>query len=861
MIESVDLDQLSEGALTPAMTPVLPPACHRRLSKDFTGSGMKLMDQTQKQELRYAVAAACAVMFAEGFCATMSFPFASFMVEHLRGGTGRLGIMTGIYFTAYPIGSLLTARMWGSQANSLGRRACLLISLCCSTLLTLAIAICPIFEVVVLLRFTQGLMSCSLAMARTCLRERVEQLKGDEVWAFSLMQAAFAASSVVGPALGGILYGWQATPDFLPHILPWAPPQMVASCLYMLSVTFSYAFMVETVDMEIGKRIRAQKSKEVILFTDSSIIDFLIMVAGHSYVFTGWEVGYPLLARSSSLEDWNSARIGITFLVGSVGLLLHTLFTYPTMVKNMGLSAIWSWSWIACVVVISSFPRMIGYLLALGFHPESWAVTFANYLAQLFISVLQGANFTTLQLMLNRIISARDNPEQALPLANAWMVSLQSIARAISPVITGSLAPVPTFYHGRLAFDGLAAVGTVCCLMCGLVLKKTQDCTVFAMEKRLPTSVTTTTTTTTKPQIDVETSADGYHQLKEQENGHSSPSSKGSSPLVGYLLTIGLASLSAVITLVTGLASKAVALPHYTENFVRCFSGSITLAIMCKVSGTKMKQDPATMKSSAWLACADWFFLWGYVEAMQYFTPTQYSATSISMTPILSVPLGLLFLSESVSITKLIGMLRNVMVVILVIDPFGFFSEPGSSGSQPASPGTPNASSTSLISGFVWGLVACLGSVFMRIVQRRLTHVPSIVTSFWCFAINAVLWFPPGSIPPEIRVPFLWPTTPQDHLGLGAVPASIWLATMFSGCLGALMISGQAITLKYIDVGTFSTLIAPLNLVFSFAITAFTTSTPQPPRAMYGVLLAILGIVAETCVNKFANSKVSNSSG
>jgi len=418
--------------------------------------------------MRQAILTACAIMFAEGFNATMSFPFASFMVEHLHGTDARLGFFTGLFFAAFSVGPLLTARMWGSAANYVGRRPCLLTSLFSSILLTISISLCRHYEVVLLLRFAQGCMSCALPMARTSLRERVQQLKGDEVQAFSLLQAAFAISSVMGPALGGILYGWPAGNDFL---LPWAVPHILASCLYVSSFTFATAYFVETADLDIPMSLRRQKSDEVDLFRYSSVIYTLIMTAGHSYVFTGWEVGYPLLARNPNLEAWSSEMIGVTFLIGSICLLLHTVFTYPVMVKKLGLNAVWSWSWIVCIVMLITFPRLLKLCIASGFAGNSWCIFVANYVAQIFISVLQGCNFTTLQLMLNRVIAARGN-EYALSLANGYMVSAQGLARATSPIMTGSLIARPSLCEGVMAFDALACIAAVCCLLFGWALQR-----------------------------------------------------------------------------------------------------------------------------------------------------------------------------------------------------------------------------------------------------------------------------------------------------------------------------------------------------------------------------------------------------
>jgi hypothetical protein len=240
--------------------------------------------------------------------------------------------------------------------------------------------------------------------------------------------------------------------------------------------------MLETLDLEIPSSLRAQRSNKVALLHDPCVIQFLVMVAGHSYVVSGWEVGYPLLARNYFYEAWPSARIGIAFLIGSIGLLFHTLFTYPAMVKKMGLCMVWSWSWVVSIIVLIMFPRMVTFLLTLGFDSKSCVIIVANYMAQLFISVLQGCNFTTLQLMLHQLINVHDHSDYALPLAKGWMVSLQGLARAVSPVMTGSFAASPSVCHGVLAFDALACVAAVCCLLSGQILKTRLETRVVAVE-------------------------------------------------------------------------------------------------------------------------------------------------------------------------------------------------------------------------------------------------------------------------------------------------------------------------------------------------------------------------------------------
>mmetsp|Transcript_34948 Transcript_34948/g.62907 ORF Transcript_34948/g.62907 Transcript_34948/m.62907 type:complete len:481 (+) Transcript_34948:70-1512(+) len=432
-----------------------------------------------KPEVRNAVIAACAAMFVEGFYATVSFPFASFMVEDMRGREN-LGTMTGLFFTAFPIGSLLTAKRWGDTGNIIGRRNSLLISVSCQLVLTLGMAFCPIYEIMVFLRFLQGFTNCTLPMTRTTLRERIQQLEclDDEVRAFSLLQTAYAASVVSGPAIGGFLYGLPAGT----FILPWGTAHLLCVVFYCFSLLFNYMFMVETVDLDVPNDLRRQSSREVKLSDDMSMIYYMLMVSGHSYVFTGWEVGYPLLARNKELQGWSSAMIGITFLVGSIGLLLHTLFSYPIMVRSWGLGSVWSSSWLICIVVLIVFPRLVNQMLSMGYAGHSTEIIIANYVAQLFVSVLQGCNFTTLQFILNRLIAVRNDSEYALPLANGWSAALQAVARAISPSFTGTFMTSESIFDGNLSFDALAVIGILCCFLSGWVLQKSLGKKVLALE-------------------------------------------------------------------------------------------------------------------------------------------------------------------------------------------------------------------------------------------------------------------------------------------------------------------------------------------------------------------------------------------
>merc|ERR1740117_1503869 len=89
------------------------------------------------------------------------------------------------------------------------------------------------------------------------------------------------------------------------------------------------------------------------------------MGGGHSYIFTGWEIGYPLLARSSIAAggaQWTTSQIGTTFLVGSAGALLYSLAVYPVVSNRFGVWKVWTVSSSVALVFIFAFPRLLATL-------------------------------------------------------------------------------------------------------------------------------------------------------------------------------------------------------------------------------------------------------------------------------------------------------------------------------------------------------------------------------------------------------------------------------------------------------------------------------------------------------------------
>jgi hypothetical protein len=154
--------------------------------------------------------------------------------------------------------------------------------------------------------------------------------------------------------------------------------------------------------------------------------------------------------------------------------------------------------------------------------------------------------------------------------------------------------------------------------------------------------------------------------------------------------------------------------------------------------------------------------------------------------------------------------------------------------------------------GFMWILVAQSGSAVMRVVQRSDDSTPGPVLMFWGYCLNTLLWLPPGSIPPKVRLPFLWPAVPQDKYDVWSIPLASFGVMALSGVLGALLMVCQGQALKHLAVGTYSTLVTPLGLVFTMLYSAMKSSLGW--LVWLGVSLQVVALMADMYVEKRASA-------
>lgn len=461
------------------------------IASPFTGrKGSKTKPRTRASRRRLfdQVLISCLIMFTEGFYQTQVFPYGPAMAEVLRGTTASVGTCTGLLFTAQSCGMLATAYVWANISNWYGRRICLLTGLVSSMVLSVAMAVTTDYWLFIALRLISGVMNSNLSIMRTALREMYHHEDEDDTQAFSTLSVAFGASAVCGPSWGGLVYG-----TFLPvggnWQQPWSLSFLVCTLMYVVCLVVTAVWLPETafLDKMPGEQFKAAQAKnggaqrstpKPGLLRDGNFILLLLMGGGHSYIFTGWEIAYPLMARLPSSvggEQWSTSSVGITFLSGSLFLMLYSLFVYPPVAKKMKVIRIWIYSALPPLLAYFAFPHMLSYLFENGYGGDSITVVVLNYGAQAIISMLFGSGFISIQLLLNSYVSSMPNSSDLLALANSLLVSTQALVRAISPIMTGSLFTLglkEVYLSRSLPFDHLGVVGFLTVVLPALLFER-----------------------------------------------------------------------------------------------------------------------------------------------------------------------------------------------------------------------------------------------------------------------------------------------------------------------------------------------------------------------------------------------------
>jgi len=413
------------------------------------------------------------VAFTEGIAATAIFAFCAKMTEAMRGTDNSVGFYSGLLYTANYTGMLLFQYPLMVLSNRIGRRPILLLGMLSCIVFNLSMAFITEYWLMVAVRLLNGCLNANNAVSRTSLREVFNYRDADDKQAFSCVSSWYAVSSLLGPSLGGVLYGKELG-DWTWY--SWTLPWLLIALLYLMCFWVVLCLHSETAFLPERERPFSPRPLGTTnLFTDRGFLLVMVMAWGHSYVFTGWETIYSTLAElDSSLlgEDWTTTEVGINFLVGGIALVTYNLLAYTRLASAVTVRRLWVWSWALPVVVFMVFPRLVTYLVSQGVDSDGVVMDLVNYGSQIVISVLLGSGFTSIQLIVNEYVATLPDARKQLGSANGALAAVQALARAVSPTATGAVYTLgfeTSFLTRSATFDHLAVVGVVTGVICALV--------------------------------------------------------------------------------------------------------------------------------------------------------------------------------------------------------------------------------------------------------------------------------------------------------------------------------------------------------------------------------------------------------
>ena len=142
----------------------------------------------------------------------------------------------------------LTGIPWGRASDRVGRKPVILLGLTCTMSACLLFGFSRSLAWAIMARSFAGASSGTVGIIRTTVAEMVPE-KALQPRAFSVMPLVWSIGAIIGPVFGGAL----ANPArSMPQIFrgsqffkefPFALPNMVAACLFMMGLTFGFLFL------------------------------------------------------------------------------------------------------------------------------------------------------------------------------------------------------------------------------------------------------------------------------------------------------------------------------------------------------------------------------------------------------------------------------------------------------------------------------------------------------------------------------------------------------------------------------------------------------------------------------------------
>lgn len=316
-----------------------------------------------------------------------------------------------LIIATYAVCAGLCGPFWGRLSDRIGRKPVLIICLAGAALSYLLLGLASELWMVFIARGFAGLMAGNFGVASAMIADITGPQ--DRARGMGLIGAAFGLGLMIGPFLGGVLAGDNAS---------FTLPCLVAGCMSVLAIVATIIFLPESLPREsrrAQRREQANREKltllEMLRRTRSRLLlsQYVLhnaCVSASTYLFPLW-VG--------DLLGWTAREVGIVFgIQGAIMVLLQGGLLGPLT----GLLGEWR------------FLRIGVGSLCLGLLLAANADTMHSMVAAMFIA-MSGA---TLCMPLLNTITSRRTPTWLRGRMMGTTGSAASWGRVIGPLLTGS---------------------------------------------------------------------------------------------------------------------------------------------------------------------------------------------------------------------------------------------------------------------------------------------------------------------------------------------------------------------------------------------------------------------------------------
>ncbi len=284
---------------------------------------------------------------------SMLIPMLPYFVTHF----GASAFVVGLLFATFSLCQLLSAPLWGSVSDRIGRKFVLVTSQIGATIGWTMLAFAPNIGWVFVARVVEGVSGGNIGITQAYVADLVAPK--ERARAFALIGATFGAGMVFGPVIGGVL--------FLKH--GFAAPFLAAAALQLLTLLLTLVFVPESRRHEDRERVTLRQA--LALLRDPVLARALAQRLALSLGLYGWysvialylqrQLGFALARTDFFFAAF--AAVSVIMNAGAVGGVSRR--TGDRRMSNIGLASLLAG--FAMLAFVHSVPLLVVSMVLFAF--------------------------------------------------------------------------------------------------------------------------------------------------------------------------------------------------------------------------------------------------------------------------------------------------------------------------------------------------------------------------------------------------------------------------------------------------------------------------------------------------------------